>query len=136
MAVRHLPKSSNVGTVWVPVRNSLEVLAEVQGETIIVSVDLDVDHANLLDAQSAVENAVVAHSQELAKKNKERIVQPKVKWSRKEMASTFLRAQCRDLAERLREQIRACGELPDAKDEKAVATYAAKVFDFRSKSIR
>lgn len=134
-AARQLPKPIPVGTVWIPVRNSFEILEEAQGETITVSVDVEVRHAGLFDRQSAVENAVLDHANAVAKERGEPQVKAKVKWSRKEMASTFLRAQGNDFEQRLQEQIKACGPLPAPDDAKAVAAYAAKVYDWRNKKL-
>lgn len=134
-AIRQLPRAVPVGTVWIPVRNSLDVISEAQGETMTVSVDLDVDHAKLLDVQSAVENSVLEHANRVAKEKGEPQVKAKVKWSRKEMASTFLRAQCDDLRQRLAEQIKACGPLPDPDDAEAVSEYAEKVYVWRNKKL-
>lgn len=134
--IRRLPTSRDVGTVWIPVRNSVVEIAKAQGGKVRVTIEMEVEHADLLENMSAIENAIVEQEMERARAAGERIVEPTVKWSRKEMGGFFLGLQCEDYAERLKEMERALGPIPDAKDAAAVKAYATKVAAWRSKSLK
>ncbi len=134
-AIRRLPSSNEVGTLWIPVRNSVQIIEKAQGGKIRVTIEMKVEHADLLENMAAVENEILDQAMERARETGERVVEPEVKWSRKELAGAFLRAQCEDYEERLQEMERACGTIPDSKDAAAVKQYAAKVAVWRSKKL-
>ena len=129
-----LARGQEPGTIWIPVRNSLHIVAEAEGVGITkVSLHMLGEHVNLLDRYAAVENALVALRRVLAKARGEKVFESKVKWTRKELAEVFLKAQCEDLAERLAEQTKAVGALPDPDDAKAVAGYAERLHAWLNK---
>jgi hypothetical protein len=123
-----LAKRREPGIVWTPVRNSLQVVADAEGKGVAkVSLHLLGEHIELLDGYAAVENALVAHRRKRDERAGKKVYEPRVKWSRKELAEVFLKAQCEDLSSRLEEQVKAIGPLPDADDAKAVDEYAARL---------
>jgi acyl-CoA reductase-like NAD-dependent aldehyde dehydrogenase len=126
-----------VGTLWIPVRNSLDLIRGALGAGVIkVSLHLDTEDAVLLDRYAAAEEAVEQLARERAKAAGEKPTEPKISLTRKSVAEIFLHEQCGDLRARLTEQVKACGEMPDEKDQKAVAEYAARVLDWRNKKLK
>lgn len=81
-----------------------------------VTIDLSDEDFVYLEKLAAYRNA-------LAEAEKRRITP----WSRKGLCESYVAAGALNSRKKLSEQFAACGELPDAKDEKAVAAYVAKV---------
>lgn len=118
-------------TLQIPVRNSLNIVAEAAGEGLTkFTIHVPVEDSTLLEQYAAIENADEELKHE-GQPNRE----AKVKWSRKELAETFLRAQVVDLRKRLEEQIREIGAMPDPGNKKAVADYARRRADWRNKKL-
>ena len=131
LSFSRLQRSGGVVTLQIPVRNSLHVMAEAAGEGLTkFTIHVPVEDSTLLEQVSAVENAA-----EELKHEEQPNREAKVKWSRKELSETFLRAQVGDLRKRLEEQIREVGPLPAPENKKAVADYARRVLDWRNKKL-
>lgn len=120
--------------LWIPVRNSLQVIAEAEGKGIAkVSIHVLAEHVELLDKVAAVENAVQDLIRKEAEERDERVFERKIKWSRKELAENLLKVQVEDLEERVAAEAKHIGALPDPEDKKAVASYAARLLEHRTK---
>jgi hypothetical protein len=131
LAFSKLQRSGGVVTLQIPVRNSLHIVAEREGEGVTkFTIHMPVEDATLLEQYAAVENASEEQKHE-AHPNRESTV----KWSRKELSETFLRAQVGDLRKRLEEQIREIGPMPAADNKKAVSEYARRVQAWRSQKL-
>lgn len=93
----------------------------VTGERL--SLDVRQEDAELLMQFASYKNALAAVQGKKLRK----------KWTRKSLAESFLAAQCDALRIQLAEMLKDLGDLPDSKDEVAMAKYAKRVLAWTEK---
>lgn len=134
--IQQLPKRDPVGTLWIPVRNSQQIIAEREGSGLAkVSLHLDAEHVDLLDRYAAMLNSIAEHRRVVERERGEKPTEPKRSWTRKSLAEEFLFEQVEELKKSLAEQVKALGEIPPENDVKAVEAYAKRVFEWREKKL-
>ncbi len=104
---------------WLSVTGPLDI-----GEAVTrASLDLNASDYAFLERYAAYRNALAtAQGKKL-----------KPQWSKKALAESFVSAQCDGTRHQLAEMFTACGEFPDASDEKAMAKYCAAVIAWDKK---
>jgi hypothetical protein len=117
------------GTPWTIVGNPADTDDTEMTERL--SLDVPVRVVDFIERYSAYRNA-------LAKVQAKAQGAPKTRklgrqWSRKSMAESFIATQYNAMQQQLSDLISACGEIPDADDERALEAYAAKVVAWTAK---
>jgi hypothetical protein len=114
-----LQRAGSVATVVrIPVRNTLHIISEAEGEGLAkFSVHLPAEDSTLLEQYAAVENALESHRRVVEKEEGRPPTEPKVKWSRKELAVHVpARSVQRSPSSACRSRSRKCGPAPRRED--------------------